>query len=104
MMKHHDPDLAQQLAAAAGVRLHRRPRVDLIPVADAGAFLDACARREVRVLGVEGFYLRGDEVHVDLERILDLSAVGDPAASVAEAKRFIAEVAVPSLMLDFTLT
>jgi hypothetical protein len=97
------PDLIEQLAERAGVRLDRRPGVDLIAVDDAGAFLDACAARGVRILGIEGFYLRGDEIHVDLSRIADYSAITDPSESIAESRRFIEAVRVPDLVLDFTL-
>lgn len=96
-------DLAEQLAEQAGVRLYRRPRMDLIAVEDANAFLDACASRSVRILGIEGFYLRGDELHVDISRIADFSSVTDASQSIDESRRFVDDVAVEGLMLDFTL-
>lgn len=102
-MKKHSPDLIEQLADQAGIRLRRRPGVDLIAIDDAPAFLQACANRNVRILGVEGFYLRGDKVHVDMSRIADFSSVTDPRETVAESISFIETVRVPELMLDFTL-
>jgi hypothetical protein len=96
-------DLTEQLAEQAGVRLHRRPGVDLITVEDAHAFLDACAARRVRILGVEGFYQRGNELHVDMSRIADFSSVTDASQSIDESRRFVDEVAAADLMLDFTL-
>jgi hypothetical protein len=102
-MKKKPMDLAEQLSEQAGVRLHRRPRMDLIAVDDAHAFLDACAARGVRVLGIEGFYLRGDELHVDMSRIADFSSVTDASQSIDESRRFVDEVGVANLMLDFTL-
>jgi hypothetical protein len=95
--------LPVELAEQAGVRLHQRPGADLINAEDAHAFLDACLDRGVRVLGAEGFQLRGEDLYVDMDRILDLSLVTGAADSVAEAKRFVDEVATPGLMLDFTL-
>lgn len=71
--------------------------------AHAARFLDACEAEGVRVLGVEGFYLRGDELWVDMERIADFSSVTDPEESVRETRAFVTKVAVPDLVLDFTL-
>lgn len=98
-----DMGLSERLAEQAGVQLHRRPGVDLIAVADAHEFLDVCAGRGVRVLGVDGFYLRGDEVHVDMTRVGDFSSVVDVDLSIAESRSFVDAVAVPELMLDFVL-
>ena len=102
-MQKKSPDLIDQLAEHAGVRVDRRPGVDLIAVEDAGPFLDACAARGVRILGLEGFYLRNDEIHVDLDRITDLSSIADASESIAEARRAIEAIRVPELLLDFTL-
>jgi hypothetical protein len=96
-------ELAEILAEEAGIQIHSRPGTRLIAVEDAPAFLDACATRRVRVLGFEGFYLRGDELHVDGSRIADLSSVTDVDQSIAEARRIVDEVATVELMLDFTL-
>jgi hypothetical protein len=92
-----------ELAEQAGVHLHQRPGADLVGADDAPAFLDACLDRGIRVLGAEGFYLRGEDLFVDMERILDLSTVVGVAESVAEAQRFVADVACPGLLLTFTL-
>jgi hypothetical protein len=91
------------LAKRAGVRLHPRPGADLVAAADAPRFLDACEAEGVRVLGAEGFYLRGDELWVDMERIADLSSVTDPDESIREARLFVGMVSAPDLLLDFTL-
>jgi hypothetical protein len=57
----------------------------------------------LRILGVDGFYLRDDEIHVDMSRIADFSSVTDASQSIDESRRFVDEVAVADLMLDFTL-
>jgi ATP-dependent DNA ligase len=67
------------------------------------AFLDACAARDLRVLGVEGFYVEGEAVRADMSRIADFSSVTDDRESIDEAKRFVDAVATPGLMLYFTL-
>jgi hypothetical protein len=95
-VKNETPDLMEQLAERAGVRLDRRLGIDLIAVDDAGAFLDACAAGGVRILGVESFYLRGDEIHGYLSRIADFSAISDPGESVAESRRSSKPSACPS--------
>lgn len=102
-MKKKPMDLADQLSEQAGVRLHRRPGADLIAVEDAHAFLDACVARSVRILGIEGFYLRGEEIHVDMSRIADFSSITHASQSIDESRRFVDEVAAPDLMLYFTL-
>jgi hypothetical protein len=102
-VKKKPPDLIEQLVETAGVRLHRRSGLDLIAVDDARLFLDACEARGVRILGIEGFYLRGDEVHADASRIADFSSVTAPSQTVDESTRFIQAVRAPELMLDFTL-
>lgn len=93
----------EYLAKRAGVRLRSRPGVDLVAAADAPRFLDACEAEGVRVLGLEGFTLRGEELWVDMERIADFSSVTDPDESVREGRLFVARVTAPGLLFDFTL-
>jgi hypothetical protein len=95
--------LPVELAEQAGVPLLQPPSADFVGVDDAPAFLEACLERGIRVLGAEGFYLRGEDLYVDMERILDLSSVQGVDDSVVEAKRFVADVACEGLLLDFTL-
>jgi hypothetical protein len=105
-MKQREPkdwSLTEQLAERAGIRLHRSLRMELIAAADAHAFLDACAAQGTRVLGIEGFYLRGSELQPDMTRIGDFSSVDDVERSIDESRDFVDAVAVPELMLDFAL-
>jgi hypothetical protein len=88
--------LVERLAADADVLLRWHAGLPLVAARDADAFLDACDAEPVRVLGIEGFYLQGDDVRPDMSRIADLSSVADPAESVKEARRFLGRATTPS--------
>jgi hypothetical protein len=96
--------LVEQIAARADVPVHWRAGLLLVAAPDAESFLDACDAKRVRVLGIEGLSLRGDELRPDMSRVADLSSLADPAGSVAEARRFLDRAATPGLMLDLTLS
>lgn len=92
-----------EIAAAAGVRLRERGGLALFDADSARAFLDACAKSGVRVLGIEGFDVAGDAVRPDMNAIADLSPIADPEASVAEAKAFLDGLGTTPLLFDFVL-
>lgn len=52
---------------------------------------------------VEGFAIADGQVQPDLGAIADFSDLGEPAQSVAEAKRFIEATRDRRLAFDFTL-
>ena len=92
------------MAAGAGVSLERLGGTSLVRVEDAVAFLDEAGREGMAVVGAEGFRIDGEAITPDMDAILDLSGMGDPAQSVTEAKSFIDAVAAPGLRFEFVLT
>lgn len=91
------------VAAAAGVLLERLGSTSLVRLEDAVAFLDEAGREGVTVVGAEGFRIDGEAITPDMDAILDLSGIDDPAQSVAEAKSFVETVAAPGLLFEFVL-
>ncbi|MDP8910202.1 MAG: hypothetical protein M3N47_14050 [Chloroflexota bacterium] len=96
--------LTTELASSVGIPVRRAGSLELITWFDAAAFLDECSKAGVRVLGVEGFRLPGGKTLPDMSAIADLSDVADPAESVAEARKLVAEIGAPDLLLEFTLS
>jgi hypothetical protein len=96
--------LTAELADAVGIPVRRSGSLELIRAAEAGRLLDECAKERIRILGLEGFRLAGDETRPDMSVIADLSDVEDPAASVEEARAVVAETEKADLMLEFSLT
>jgi hypothetical protein len=75
----------------------------LVRVEDAVAFLDEAGREGVTVVGAEGFRIDGEAIKPDMDAILDLSGIDDPARSVTEAKSFVEAVSEPGLLFEFVL-
>lgn len=95
--------LIEQIAELGGVNTFKHGSLVLIACEDATAFLDACKAASARVVGIEGFWLRGASVVPDMDAIADFSAVESVLVSVLEAKRFVENVGSRGLMLDFSL-
>jgi hypothetical protein len=93
----------ETVAAAAGITLERLGSTSLVRVEDAVAFLDEAGREGVTVIGVEGFRIDAGAITPDMDAILDLSGVDDPAQSVTEAKSFVGAVGEPGLLFEFVL-
>jgi len=96
--------LAAALARQAGVDLRKVGALRLIAFADAQPFLDACLVDAVRVIGVEGFFLKGDRAEPDMRAIADFSGLTDSAESISEARTFINAAGRPGMLFDFTLS
>lgn len=96
-------DLPHELAQAAGLRCHLDTGATLFACADGMRLLTACRDVNVRVIGVEGFDITDGRRRPDMAVILDLADVNDPADSVEEARRFVAEACRPGLFLEFDL-
>jgi hypothetical protein len=104
MRVRHEPfDLSHELAEAAGLRCHLTTGATLIACEDAVRFLGTCRAANVRVTGAEGFDVADDQRRPDMEAILDVSDVQDPADSVQEAERFVAAICRPGLFFEFGL-
>src|SRR5438046_1806116 len=93
----------EAVAAGAGVSLERLGSTSLVRVEDAGAFLDEAGREGVTIIGAEGFRIDGEAITPDMDAILDLSGIDDPARSVTEAKSFVEAVGEPGLLFEFVL-
>jgi hypothetical protein len=97
--------LIDDLLAHAGVDARPDGSLRLVDDADLDAVLDAAAARGVRILGIEGFRRLGDDdVQPEMDAILDLSELSDPAESVREARRFHAAIDMPDLAYDLSVT
>ena len=92
------------LAARAGLRPRAIGGLLLFDADAARLFLQECRSSGTRVLGVEGFRVSGADVTPWVDAISDLSTIPDPAVSVAEAARFLDEMAGEGLEFDFTVT
>jgi hypothetical protein len=99
-----DEDPTDGVAANAGVTIERRGALSLVSAAEAGAFVDACVRLGVRIIGAEGFRLDGDYILPDMEAILDLSGVTDARESADATRRFLSKVAVAEHWFEFVVT
>jgi hypothetical protein len=86
-----------------GLAIQRVGGLVLVPADDVGRLLDALEHRGVRVLGAEGFRLRGREVRPDMDAILDISDVADLHESIREARSFVEDVATPDLLFAFVI-
>lgn len=93
----------QSLALQAGVPLRSVAGLSLMSQDGARTLLEVCASEGVRVLGLEGFTVDGDEVRPAMGAIADLSAVEDAARSVEEAKRFLDTVSPRELHYEITV-
>jgi len=93
----------EAVAAGAGVSLERLGSTRLVRVEDAVAFLDEAGREGVTIIGAEGFRIDGEAITPDMDAILDLSGIDDPARSVTEAKSFVEAVAGLGLLFEFVL-
>ena len=95
--------LVERIAHECGLPLTIRGGLPLIEEHDAAAFLDGCDPQRVRVLGIEGFHLRGGATVPDMDAISDYSDESDAAASISQARRFVRELEGRGLLFDFTL-
>jgi hypothetical protein len=66
--------------------------------AEAIAMVERARELDVRVLGVDGFWITDDTTQPDLEHMLDTG--GNPAGGWDEAARFIAERADLGIMFE----
>ena len=104
MRVRHEPfDLPHEVAQTAGLRCHLGTGATLFPCEDGLQLLDACRDASIRVIGIEGFDVVDGQRRPDMATILDLGNVEEPADSVEEAQRFIAEVCRLGLFLEFDL-
>jgi hypothetical protein len=93
----------ESLAQDAGIALHWHGSASLVRAKDVDAFLDAAGRHGVTVLGIEGFHAHGTQIVPDLDAILDLSSLNDPARSIVEAKAFVDKMSARDLLFEFVL-
>lgn len=95
--------LTAALAKAAGLPLLYRGGMCLLSADDALALLDTSAGARVRVLGVEGFRVLGNEVRPDMDAIADFSGVASHHQTVLEARRFLNMFAESDLKFELVL-
>jgi hypothetical protein len=95
---------ALALGRKAGIEIREVGGLQLVALADARAFLEACEAAGVLVLGVEGFRLDSGQVHPDLGAIADFSQLTDSRESVLEARSFVEAVGQPEMLFDFALS
>jgi hypothetical protein len=88
-------DDVRTIAESAGVELIHRGALDLIQPADMPLMLQTAARLNFRILGIEGFFLLGDQVAPDTCAILDLSNEDNIAAGAAAAEAFVSQTRRP---------
>lgn len=93
--------LVEKIASRAGLTVEKRGSLRLIQSVDASAFLDACDAEGLRILGIEGFFRKQDALVPDMDAIADFSDAS--GCSILDARKFVAEVKSPSLMLDFAI-
>jgi hypothetical protein len=93
----------EALVRAAGVEPVLFHGVPLIRCEDGNAVLDEIARRGIKLSGAEGFRLDGGYRVPDMDTILDLSLVDDPARAVEETRSYLAEVGDPDLLIEFIM-
>jgi hypothetical protein len=77
--------------------------MELIARGDAMAYLERCRAENARILGIEAFRRIDDHLVPIMDAILDLGSLDDPTASIEEARRFIADLDDPGLLLEFVL-
>lgn len=92
------------LGRQAGIDIREVGGLQLVALADAWAFLDACVAAGVLVLGIEGFYFDNDQVRPDMGAIADFSQMANSEESVLEARSFLGAVGRPEMLFDFTLS
>jgi hypothetical protein len=97
--------LTEQIAREAGVAVIAVGALRLVPATDVTAFIDACARGKVRILGVEDFEIRDNKAVPDMDTIADFSemATSSLRATIEEARRFVLQAGRPDMVFDFTL-
>lgn len=78
--------------------------LQLVALADAQTFLDACVAAGVVVLGIEGFRVDRGRVRADMDAMADFSQVTNSEESVVEARSFIEAVGQPDMLFDFALS
>lgn len=91
------------LARSAGIAITTAAGLDLIDLAEAPRFLDACLREGWVILGVEGFRIEGDRLSPEMTAIADFSGLCSSRESVGEARRFVERMHDSGLKLDFVL-
>jgi hypothetical protein len=97
--------LTAEIGSSAGVVVHRVGQTELVAAADLACFLHAVRDSNLHVLGLEGFRIDGGNLVPDMDAIADFSSMAGSAPSVdtvAEALRFISEVAGPKLYFELT--
>ena len=96
-------ELILELADRAGVKVWSVGRLPLVAAIDARSLLVACLDAGVRVLGIEGFYIEGEQVIPEMAAIADFSGLDDSVKSVVESERFLEAVSGVDLFFDFTV-
>jgi len=100
-------DVITELAQATGVELRRSGPMKLVACADAEDFINAIQRRDLFILGIEGFRFEGEFIAPDMGAIADFSGpTSGPyvvADCAADAIRFIRKVGTPDMFFEFWL-
>jgi len=97
-----------EIARVAGVSVWSPFGSELIRAKDMGDFLATAAALHATILGVEGFTVDGDSLTPDMDAIADFSDLtpGEErgSRSVAEARRFVAEISKPGMWFEVTVS
>lgn len=96
--------LTEEIAGQVGIKVVKRGSLVLVAYSDAMVLLDGCEAAGMRVLGIEGFLLRGNLVVPDMDLIADFSDMKLASASILEARKFISSVSINGDVFDFSLS
>ena len=80
------------IAKNAEIEVAIRSGVTLIKIVDASKFLAEARRHNVRILGIEGFYLNDSTITPDMSAIADFSHVRTPLESINASENFVMSV------------
>lgn len=95
--------LIEEIAGRIGVPFTKRGSLILVSAGNALKLLDGCESAGLRILGVEGFQVKGSSIVPSMDAIADFSSLDSAIASVREARRFIHVVRPHELVFDFTV-
>jgi len=95
--------LIQMLADEVDVRVVIRGASCLLPFEGMNAVLEACRKKGIKVLGIEGFWPKGDALVPEMDAIADFSDQESSLDSITDAIRFIRVAGKTGMLFDLII-
>jgi hypothetical protein len=86
-----------------GAEIIRKGSIILMDRRTVMAVLDICAAEQVRVLGIEAFFVQGEKIIPVIDAIGDFSNAPSKSESVKDARSFVQSIERPDLMFELEL-